>query len=109
MKNYLILFVLLFFYLNSFSQNYLDDIKKVKEEFDFNDNEIFIEGCSALESLELLKMCDDFIISNSSFAWWGAYLSQNLHKTVIMPENWFVGLKTRDTFLIPGKNWIILD
>ncbi|MEH7454255.1 alpha-1,2-fucosyltransferase, partial [Gottfriedia acidiceleris] len=88
---------------------FADDIVKVKNDFGFGDNVIYIEGCSALESLELLKNCSDFVISNSSFAWWGAYLSQNQDKMVIMPEKWFVGLKTKDTSLPFGKHVVMLD
>ncbi|MGV8905503.1 MAG: alpha-1,2-fucosyltransferase [Acetobacterium sp.] len=88
---------------------FADDIDKVKNEFGLGDDVTFIEGCSALESLELLRNCNDFIISNSSFAWWGAYLSQNPDKLIIMPKKWFAGLKTKDTSLLWGKQVILLD
>ena len=36
-----------------------------------------------------MTMCDDYIIANSSYSWWGAWLSQNPDPKVIVPKNWF--------------------
>ena len=53
-------------------------------------------------------MCHNFIISNSSFSWWGAYLSRRKNKIVISPETWFgpEGPKIWDDIYANG--WIIL-
>jgi hypothetical protein len=42
---------------------------------------------SAYEDLQLMSLCDMHIIANSSFSWWGAYLSSS--NKVIAPRNWF--------------------
>ena len=34
-----------------------------------------------------MSLCSDFIIANSSYSWWGAWLSSS--KQVIAPKNWF--------------------
>jgi len=53
----------------------------------------FIEGFNDYQSLRLLYSCKHFVIANSSFSWWGAYLSDNPSKVVIAPDRWFNGMK----------------
>jgi hypothetical protein len=39
------------------------------------------------QDLFLMNMCSSHIISNSTYAWWGAYLSEDDHP--VYPSNWF--------------------
>jgi hypothetical protein len=36
-----------------------------------------------------MSLCQHFIIANSSFSWWAAWLSPYPNKIVIGPEHWF--------------------
>lgn len=53
------------------------------------------------KQLQLMKECEDFVISNSSFAWWGAYLGRKKDSIVIIPSKWYDDMKdTKDTLLL---------
>lgn len=51
----------------------------------------FNKGEDSHFDMQLMSLCDDHIIANSSFSWWGAWLSVKLNKRVIAPKNWFAG------------------
>jgi hypothetical protein len=61
----------------------------------------------AYEDLRLMTLCRHHIIANSSFSWWGAWLSRNPEKIVVAPRRWFNSdeIDTRD--LIPAS-WLRL-
>ena len=65
-----------------------DDFGWCKENFT-NSNVIFIEDNKDYIDLFLMTLCQNNIIANSSFSWWGAWLNQNENKKVIAPNKWF--------------------
>lgn len=56
----------------------------------------------AIDDLFLMSHCKHFIISNSSFYWWGAWLSENRDKIVVAPNN-FVNIDS------VSRGWLKLD
>lgn len=66
---------------------------------------IFDENWTSAQLLEIMKLGSGYIIANSTFSWWGAFLSQSEH--VIAPRTWFKGA-TPPTKLIP-QDWQTID
>ena len=65
-----------------------DDSKWCHEQSLFNDDRFMIsENDSGYVDMCLMTMCTDFIIGNSSFSWWAAWLGNR--GKVIAPKNWF--------------------
>lgn len=71
-------------------------------------NCIYLEGYKSYEQLWILSMCHNFVISNSSFSWWAAYLSRNPNKIVVAPETWFGPEYHQEWDSMYCKDWIKL-
>ena len=67
-----------------------DDTKWCKEQPLFaSDRFLVCETNSPYHDLHLMTKCKDFIIANSTFSWWGAWLCENENKKVVAPSVWF--------------------
>lgn len=62
----------------------------------------------AHNDLFLMSLCKNFIISNSTFSWWGAWLSKNIDKIIVAPklDPNFYNVKGID--IEYPKEWILL-
>ena len=91
-----------------------DDIEYTKSMFkdETKESDKFISGYKDYEELYLMSLCDHFIIANSTFSWWAAYLSSTQSeesKIVIAPNPWFGPKGPQDFHDIYCKKWISLD
>jgi hypothetical protein len=74
-----------------------DDINYCKFHFSFLNNTFFGDGLSAIEQLCLGSLCDDFIIGNSTFSWWSAWLGEKKNSKIIRPLKNFIGDKSLES------------
>lgn len=85
-----------------------DDINWAKEHFKGPDF-VFVshnKGVNSYLDMYLMSLCKHFIIANSSFSWWAAWLAGHEGKKIIMPKPWIKNVNCSDIY---PKNWIALD
>ena len=78
-----------------------DDLEWIKNNYHFTNevddrplNFVYVDLENPdYEELRLMKSCKHFIISNSTFSWWAAYLSNYKDKIVLAPERWNLSLE----------------
>lgn len=75
-----------------FPANLLGHVKVVPREFD------------SVETLLLMTLGSHFVISNSTFSWWGAFLAPFEKKSVYYPKPWFAKIPDRETLIPIGWN-----
>ncbi|MDB5188991.1 MAG: hypothetical protein JWM92_589 [Candidatus Nomurabacteria bacterium] len=87
-----------------------DDIAWCKDNMQFSFPTTYVgpeyAGQKGEENLMLMTVCKHFIIPNSTFSWWAAWLSTTSNKIVIAPKQWFSG-RIDTTDLIP-ETWMRL-
>lgn len=85
-----------------------DDMEWVKEHIRIPDKTVYYMDHNDItenyEDLRLMMECKHFIIANSTFSWWAAYLGKFTEKIVIAPAKW---LMNNDTDIILDS-WIKL-
>lgn len=86
-----------------------DDIEWCKNNLNFEFPTNFINHEYAGEKfqsyLQLMTNCKHFIIPNSSFGWWAAWLANFSKKIVVAPKKWFSDSNINTKDLIPD-DWI---
>lgn len=84
-----------------------DDVAWCKENIIYNGKIIFIKKDldQGRSSFLLMRQCKHFLISNSTFSWWAAWLAENPGKQIICPKDWFRKNNDDSADLVP-VSWI---
>ncbi|WP_343305409.1 alpha-1,2-fucosyltransferase [Chitinophaga niabensis] len=89
-----------------------DDITWCEANLHFQSPATFVPLTYAGEKyrdiFRMMITCKHFIIPNSSFGWWAAWLSQNEGKQVVAPLQWFASLGPKDTQDLLPESWVRL-
>ena len=87
-----------------------DDPQWCRQQEVFSGDRFLIsENNSTYMDLCLMTMCSGHITANSSFSWWGAYLSKS--NVIVSPRNWFVGSQNEgiDTKDLLPPDWVSVN
>ena len=84
----------------------------IEEDFGIPNQNYYEMGlkCEQLESYEILNLMrygSGYIIANSTFSWWAAYMSRCDDPIVVAPNPWFRGMPS-PSHLIPD-NWTTVE
>ncbi len=85
-----------------------DDIEWCRSNLNFLPQATFVENSPAKSAgveLQLMAECKHFIIPNSTFAWWAAWLGTHKGKIVIAPATWLLSAETASYDTVPDA-WI---
>jgi len=81
-----------------------DDVQFCKQFFTDSQNFEIVDINDDITELCIMSKCKIHIIANSSFSWWGAWLSNS--KAVIAPCEWFAEQGPKDWNSIYEPDWI---
>lgn len=87
---------------------FTDDPTWARENLNFDVETTVLPGPGARpdhEDLWLMAACHSFVIANSSFSWWGAWLGEQDGKRVVAPKRWFTDPARESDSLVP-TSWI---
>ena len=95
-----------------------DDPEWCNQQKLFESNRFAVsEGNDQFYDMCLMSLCEDYIIANSSFSWWGAWLAKNICNPprptyfdgkVIAPKKWFGPNLNHDTKDLFPPDWIVI-
>ncbi len=76
-----------------------DDMDWCVEQFGKEESCVFPKvqtSHTAQEDIYLMQQCSHFIIANSSFSWWAAWLGADEYSTCIAPKKWYKDTRMND-------------
>jgi hypothetical protein len=87
-----------------------DDLRWAEQSLRLPHDAVFVSpanDANGLASFDLMRRCRHFIISNSTFAWWAAWLGEKKDTVIFAPRPWFMNRKD-DEGIVPER-WVQVD
>lgn len=89
---------------------FADDLELVVQQNWFDGYDVtYIKDVNVCESFDLLRQCSAYVCSNSSFSWWGAFLSVCDNPIIYNPSKVFGGNSEYDDQQTFYSDLILLD
>ena len=88
---------------------FTDDPSWVEKEFRIDFPMVHVSRPNAWpahDDLRLMSHCNNHIIANSSFSWWGAWLNPRQKKIVVAPARWFRKNRNMQDLIPPEWNTV---
>ena len=86
-----------------------DDVPWAKSAFSGTQNFFISESKNQYVDLCIMTLCDNHILANSSYSWWGSWLNPSKSKKIVAPSRWFKEhLKDLNTKDLYQPNWSIV-
>ena len=88
-----------------------DDINWCRNNIDLSNCE-FVEQQDIIVNMYMMLRCENFIITNSTYSWWAAWLNPNKNKKVVCPYPWLLGSHNDYPLIkkyIYPENWIKIN
>jgi hypothetical protein len=79
----------------------------IPEEFQSQVVNISAENSGTVDTFEAMRLGKGFVIANSSFSWWGAYLANDKNAPIVYPNPWFSGMP--NPRLLCPPSWVPFD
>lgn len=67
---------------------FADDVEIVKKEYEFPYPVTIVTPPDSATGIRLMSSCKHYVITNSTFSWWGAWLGEYPEKICVMPNIW---------------------
>ena len=90
-----------------------DDLEWCRQSLELPGSPVFVKAPPAKDRPEwrqkMMQECRHFIISNSTFCWWGAFLSDWAQRIVVAPKQWYTDpMQNRYSDEIILSGWVRL-
>lgn len=96
---------------NPFYVFFSDDPDYVRKKYKHLKHKLIVENNKDYIDLQLMSLCSNFIIANSTFSFWGAFLNRSKQKVVIAPQVHYL-YRERKWLRIPfpsENSWITIN